>query len=145
MILLVFNDMFEDGDGFLVAERLELLAVAGDGAALLDLKAAQGHAHAAGAAGQRVGIAAGLAGVDGFRSAQLDDAAVPQSCVFPLSAGQMAQHLGADRIGVALGQGKVGMVALHLGLPVALKGCQYLFQLGAAHRFLGHVSLLAFL
>ena len=55
-----------------------------------------------------------------------------------LGGGQMAQNLGADRLGVALGQGQVGVVALHLGLPVAFKGGQNLFQPGAAHCCGGH-------
>ena len=143
MVLFVLDDVFEDGDGFLVAQRLQLLAVAGDGAALLDLEAAQGHADAAGAAGQRVGLAAGVAMVNRLRSAQLHDAAMPERGVLPLGAGQVAQHLGAHRVRVAVGQGQVGVVALHLGLPVALQGRQNLLQLCAAHRFLGHLSLLA--
>ncbi len=40
----------------------------------------------------------------------------------PASAcGQVAQHLGAHRVGIAVGQGLVGVVALHLGLPVAFQ------------------------
>ena len=41
VVLLVLDDVFEDGDGFRVAQRLQLLAVAGDGAALLDLQPAR--------------------------------------------------------------------------------------------------------
>ena len=60
VVFLVLDDVIEDGDGALVAEILELLAVVGDVAALFDFEAAQGHADAAGAIGQRVGLAAGL-------------------------------------------------------------------------------------
>ena len=138
VVLLVLDDVFEDGDGFLVAQRLQLLAVAGNCPALLDLQAAQGHAHAAGAVGQRVGLAAGLAAVDRLGSAQLHDAAVPQRGVLPLGAGQMAQHLGAHRVRVPVGQRLVGVVALHLGLPVAFQSRQNLLQPGAAQRSTGH-------
>jgi len=69
--------VLEDGDGALVAESLELLAVTGDVAALLDFQAAQGHAQAAGAVGEGVGLAAGTAGVDGLGSAELLDALGP--------------------------------------------------------------------
>ena len=113
--------MFEDSDGFLVAQSLQLFAVAGDGAALLDLQAAQSHADAACAGGQRVGIAAGAAMVDRLLSAKLDDAAMPQCGVLPLGGGQVAQHLGSHRVGVAVCQGLVGVVALHLRLPVAFQ------------------------
>ena len=61
VVFFVLDDVVENGDGAFVAQRLELLAVAGDVAALFNLKAAQGHAHAAGAVGQRVGLAAGAA------------------------------------------------------------------------------------
>ena len=143
VVFFVLNDVFEDGDRALVAEGLELLAVAGDVAALFDFKAAQGHAHAAGAVGQRVGLAAGTAGVDGLGSAQLLDAAFPQRGVLDLGLGQMAQHLRAHRIGVAVGQGVVGVVALHLGLPVAFEGGQDLLVSGAAQNGDGHRAYLA--
>ena len=133
VVLLVFDDVVEDGDGAFVAQRLELLAVGGDVAAFLNLQAAQGHADAAGAIGQRVGLAAGLAFVDGLGTAQLQDAPVPERGVLPLGGGQMAQHLGAHRVGVAVGQGQIGVVALHLGLPVAFQGRQDL--LGLWRRF----------
>jgi hypothetical protein len=84
----------------------------------------------------------GLAGVDGLGSAQLRCGRATRWRA-PTRAGQMAQHLGAHRVGVAVGQGQVGVVALHLGLPVAFQGRQNLLQLGAAHCFLGHVFLLA--
>ena len=135
MVLLVLDDVFEDGDGFFVAQRLQLLAVAGDGAALLDLQPAQRHADAAGAVGQRVGLAAGPAVVDRLGSAQLLDAAVPQRGVLPLGAGQVAQHLGAHRVRVPVGQGQVGVVALHLGLPVAFQCRQNLLQLWRCSMF----------
>ena len=105
VVLLVLDDVFEDGDGFLIAQRLQLFAVAGDGAALFDLQTAQGHAHAAGAVGQRVGLAAGAAPIDRLAAAQLDDASMPERGVLPLGASQMAQHLGAHRVRVPVGQG----------------------------------------
>ncbi len=107
-------------------------------AAFFDLQAAQGHAHAAGAVGQRIGLAAGAAGVDRLGSAQLLDAAFPQRGVLHLRLGQMAQHLRAHRVGIAVGQGVVGVVALHLGLPVAFKGRQNLLVSGAAQHCNGH-------
>ncbi len=113
-------------------------------AAFLDLQTAQGHADAAGAVGQRVGFAAGVAAVDRLGSAQLLDAPMPQCGVFPLSAGQVAQYLSAHRIRVAVGQGQVGVVALHLGLPVAFQCRQNLLDFGAAQRSIGHSGLLAF-
>ena len=140
MVLFVLNDVIEDGDGAFVAQGLELLAVAGNVAALLDFKPAQGHAHAAGAVGQRVGFAAGTAVVDRLGTTQFNNAAVPQGGVLPLGAGQMAQHLGAHRVSVAVGQGLVGMVGLDFGLPVALQGRQNLLQLGTAQNGDGHVS-----
>ena len=138
VVFLVLDDVLEDGDRAFVAEGLELLAVAGDVAAFFDLKAAQGHAHAAGAVGQRIGLAAGATGVDGLRSAELLDAALPQRGVLDFSLGQMAQHLRAHRIGVAVGEGVVGVVALHLGLPVAFKGGKDLLVSGAAQNGDGH-------
>ena len=145
VVLFVFDDVIEDGDGAFVAERLQLLAVVGDVAAFFDFKAAQGHADAAGAVGERVGFAAGVAVVDGLGAAQLHDAAMPQRGVLPLGAGQVAQDLGAHGVGVAVGQGLVGVVALHLRLPVALQGGQNLFQLGCGSRLLvAIISLLAF-
>jgi len=60
VVLFVLDHVVEDGDGALVAQRLELLAVAGNVAALFNLKPAQRHADAPGAVGQRVGLAARL-------------------------------------------------------------------------------------
>ena len=60
----------------------------------------------------------------GLGATEFDDAALPQSGVLPLRAGQVAQNLGADRIAVAIGEASVGVVALHLGLPVGLEGGQ---------------------
>ncbi len=144
VLLLVLDDVFEDGDGFRVAQAFELLAITSYCPAFLDLQAPEGHADAAGAAGQRIGLAAGLAVVDRLGSAQLHNASVPQFGVLPLGAGQMAQHLGAHRVGIPLGHGQIGVVALHLGLPIAFQRCQNLLQLGAAQCFPGHSFLLAF-
>ena len=144
VVLLVLDDVFEDGDGVLVAQGLQLLAVAGDVAALLNFQASQGHADAAGAVGQRVGFAAGLAVVDRLGSAQFHNATVPQRGVLPLGAGQMAQDLRAHRVRIPVGQRLVGVVALHLGLPVAFQRRQNLLQLGAAQCSIGHPPLLAF-
>ena len=65
--------------------------------------------------------------------------------MLPLGAGQVAQHLGAHGIGVAVGEGLIGVVALHLGLPVAFEGGQHLLHPGAAQGSGGHgcVSLLS--
>ena len=128
MIFLVFDDVVEDGDGAFVAEVLQLLAVVGDVAAFFDFEATQCHADAAGAVGERVGFSAGIAVVYRFRSAEFNDSAMPESGVLQLSAGEVTQYLGADRIGVAIGQGLVGVVALHLGLPIGFEGGQNLLQ-----------------
>ena len=69
----------------------------------------------------------------------------PQGGVLQLGAGQVAQDLGADRVGVAVGQGLVGVVALHLGLPVGFQGGQNLLQLGAAQGGGGHDASPCFL
>jgi hypothetical protein len=128
-----------------------LLSVTGDLAAFLDFQTAEGHADAAGAVGQRIGFAAGAAVVGGHGLAQLLNAAGPQGGVLPLCSGQVAQNLGPHRVGVPVGQGEVGVVALHLRLPVAFQGGENLFQLGAAQYFgatqcsIGHVSFLTFL
>ena len=127
VILFVFDDVVEDGDGAFVAEFLQLLAVVGDVAALFDFKAAKSHADAAGAVGEGVGFAAGIAVVNGLGAAELNDAAMPERGVLPLGAGEMAQDLGADWIGVAVGEGLVGVVALHLRLPVGFESGQNLF------------------
>ena len=134
MVLFVLDDVLENGDRAFVAKGLELLAVAGDVAALFDFEAAQGHAHAAGAVGQRVGLAAGTAGVHGLGSAEFLDAAFPQRGVLDFGLGQVAQHLGAHRVGVAVGQGVVGVEALHLGLPISLQGREDLLGSGAAEH-----------
>ena len=124
VVLFVFDDVVEDGDGAFVAEFLELLAVVGDVAAFFDFKAAEGHADAAGAIGEGVGFAARTAVINGFGTAKFDNAAVPEGGMLPLSAGQMTEDLSANGVGVPIGKGEVGVVALHLGLPVSLEGCQ---------------------
>ena len=126
VIFLVLDDVVEDSDGALVAEILQLLAVVGDVAALFDLKPAQGHADAAGTIGEGVGLAAGVAVVNGLRTTQFDDAAVPEGSVLPLGAGEVAQNLGTDGIAVAVGEGVIGVVALHFGLPIGFEGGQAL-------------------
>ncbi len=98
VVLLVFNDVIEDGDGALVAELLQLLAVVGDVAALFDLEPAQGHADAAGTVGQRVGFSAGACLYRRVRrSAEFHDAAMPEGGVFPLGAGQDGAAPGRAR------------------------------------------------
>ena len=68
VLLLVFDDMVQDGDAGLVAQLFELLRVAGDVAALVDFKTAEGNAGSANALGESVGGAGGLAVVVGHRS-----------------------------------------------------------------------------
>ena len=129
VILLIFDHVFEDGDGFLVTEGFELFTVAGDGAALFDFEAAEGHADAAGAAGQRVRVAAGLAGVSRRRAPELLDAAGPQGGMFQLRLCQMPQYLSAHGVGIAIGQRRICVITLHLGLPVPCQGSQHLLGL----------------
>ena len=143
VISFVLDDVLENGDRAFVAEGLELLAVAGDVAALLDLKAAQSQAQAAGAGGQRVGLAAGPAAVNRLRSAELFDAALPQHGVLDLGLGQVAQHLRAHRIGVTIGHRGIGVEAFHLGLPVAFQSSQNLLGFCAGQYGDGHGSYLA--
>ena len=138
MVFFVFDDMIENGDGAFVAELLELLAVVGDVAALFDFEATQGHADAAGAIGERVGFSAGVAGVNGLSAAEFHDAAVPEGGVLQLGSGEVAQNLGADGVIIAVGEGLIGVVAFHLGLPVGFEGRQNLLQLGAAQGGGGH-------
>ena len=133
MVFLVFDYVVEDGDGAFVAEVFQLLAIVGDVAAFLDFEATQGHADAAGAVGERIGLSAGIAVVLGLRPAELDDAAMPEGGVLPLGAGQVAQDLGAHRVGVAIGQGLIGVVALHLGLPIGFESAPEPFS-SLAHR-----------
>ena len=98
------------------------VAVAGDvRGSLRSRGGARAISYAAGAVGQRVGLAARSARVGRLRSAQLLDAAGPQRGMLQLGLGQMAQHLRAHGIGVAIGERRVGVVALHLGLPVAFE------------------------
>ena len=52
--------------------------------------------------------------------------------MFPLGPGKMTQYLGANGVCVAIRKGLVGVVALHLGLPIGFESCQNLFQLGTA-------------
>lgn len=141
VVFFIFDDVLEDGDGALVAETLELLAVAGDVAALFDFEPAQGHADAAGARGQRVGRAAGAAFINGFGPAQLADALGPQRRVLHFGRGEMAQYLGAHGIAVAVGERAVGVVALHFGLPVGLKSGQDLSGASAAQQSNGHAHV----
>ncbi len=145
MVFLVFDDVFEDGDRTVVAEFLELAAVVGDVPALVNFEPAQGHSHAAGTVGKRVGITAGTAFVSGLGAAQFDDAAFPQCGVFPLGGGKVTQNLGSKRIGVAVGESLVGAMALHLGLPVGLEGGENFLQLGGAQSGGRHAVLLALL
>ena len=116
---------------------LQLRAVVRDVAALFDLEAPQSHLGAAGAIGQRIGLAPGSAGVSRRRSAQFLDAACPERRMLQLGLGQMAQHLRAHRIGVAIGERRIGVVALHLGLPVAFESGQHLPGPGAVQRAIG--------
>ena len=67
VLLFVLDHVLEDGDRALVAQRLQLLAIARNVAALFNLKPAQRHADAAGAVGQRIGLAAGAALVNRLR------------------------------------------------------------------------------
>ena len=143
VVFFVFNDVLEDSDGAFVAQFLKLAAVVGDVSAFFNLQAPEGHAHAAGAVGQRVSLAAGVAGIDRLWPAQLNNAAMPQGCVLPLGSGKVAQNLSADRVGIAVSKGQIGVVTLHLCLPVALQGRENLLYFGAAQGFFRHTFLLA--
>jgi hypothetical protein len=107
-------------------------------AAFFDLETAQGHANTSSAVGKRVSIAAGFSVVDRFFAPELNDAAVPEGGVFPLGGRQVAQDLGAYRVGVALGQGEVGVIGLYLGVPVFFKSLEDLFELCRIKNRGGH-------
>jgi hypothetical protein len=98
-------------------------------AAFLDLETAQGHADAARAVGERIRLAARFAVIDRLFAPQLNDAAVPQNGMLPLSASQVAKNLGPHGVSVPLGQGEIGVVGLDLGLPVFFKSLKDLFEL----------------
>ncbi len=134
VVFLVFDYVVKDGNGAFVAEVFQLLAIVGNVAAFFDFEATQGHADAAGAVGERIGFSAKVAGVLRLRATKLDDAAMPEGGVLPFGAGQVTQHLCADGVGVAIGEGFIGVVALHLGLPIGFERGQNFFQLGAAER-----------
>ena len=142
MIFFVFDDVIKNGDGAFVAQILQLAAVAGNVAALFNLQPAQRHADAAGAIGQRIGLAAGRAGVLGLGSSEFRNAALPQRGVLQLGLRQVAQYLRAQGVGVAVSQRLVGVVTLHFGLPVAFKRGEDLLQLGTVDQSDGHGFLL---
>ncbi len=56
----------------------------------------------------------------------------PELGVLEFGSGQMAQNLGAHGLCIALSQGEVGVVGLHLGVPVFFEGGQDFFKPGAA-------------
>src|ERR1700733_13109053 len=66
VILLVFDDPFQDGQAGRIAERLKLLAVLGNVAALIDFQPAQGQIVATDARLKAIGIAARTSLVDGL-------------------------------------------------------------------------------
>ena len=134
--------MIENRQRPLIAQRLDLFAVAGNVPALFNLQPSQRHPHAAGPVGQRIRLAAGAAVVHRLRAAQLHDPPVPQRSVFPLRAGQVPQHLRPHRVRIAVSQRLVGVVSLNLGLPVAFQSRQYLLQPGVAQHCNGHSSCL---
>ena len=121
VVFLVFDDVVENGDGAFVAEFFQLFAVVGDVTALFDFKATQGHADSAGAVGKGVGFATGISGIDRLGTAKFDDAAVPKGGMLPLSAREVTQYLGAHGVSIPIGEGFIGVIALHLGLPVGFE------------------------
>ena len=143
VVFFIFDDVIEDGDGAFVAEFFELLAVVGDVTALFNLETTERHANAAGAVGERVGFAAGISFIDRLGAAEFDDAALPESGMLPLCARKMAEDLGAHGIGVAIGQSLIGVVALHLGLPVGFECSQNLFEPGIGEQCDSQSCLLA--
>lgn len=97
-------------------------------AAFFDFETTEGHANAASAAGEGVGLTAGLAVVDGLSAAELKDAAMPEGGVLPLGRCEVAKDLGANGVSVALGKGEVGVVGFDLGLPVCFESLKDLFE-----------------
>ena len=85
-------------DGGRIAELLDLLAVAGDVAALVQLQAAQGEVEAADAVGERVGFAGFGAVVLGDRRAEGGEAAGPEIGVVLLGQGKVVQRTALLRV-----------------------------------------------
>ena len=126
MLLLVRNHLFENDDAWLVPQFLQLLPIARNIAALVDLQPPQRHLRTAQPVHQRIGIASVFAFVLRQLSAQLANALRPQRRVLRLLLGHVPQRLPAHRIVIALGQRVVGVEAAHLRLPVFAQRLQHL-------------------
>jgi len=122
VIFFVLDDVIEDSDRAIIAQFLQLATVVRDVPAFFDLEAAKSHANAAGAVGQRIGLSARRAVICRFGTTEFDHPPLPKSSMLPFGRGEVAQNLGANRVIVAIGEGVVGVVALHFGLPVGLEG-----------------------
>ena len=129
MLLLVFNDPFQDGQTGRIAKRFELLAVFGDIAAFIDFQPAQSEVVAPNAVLEAVGIAGRLALVNGLRLPQLPQPVRPETCMFLFRSSHVFQRLLAPRVRLPLGKRAVGVIAGHFGLPVLF---QNLAQAGVA-------------
>ena len=130
---LVGEDFLEDGGAGVVAELLDLLAVAGDVAALVEFEAAECEALAADAVGERAGFAGFGALVLGNRRAEGGEARGPEVGVMLLGQGEVAQGAAALGLGFLLGERVVGVVAAHLRLPVAGEGFDQTFCVFGIH------------
>ena len=118
---------------WVVAELLDLLAVVGDVAALVEFQTAQGKVEAADAVGERIGLAAFAAGVLGDGRAEGGEPASPEIGVVLLGQGKMVQRAALLRIGGLQRERVVGVIAAHLRLPVAGERFDEVFGVPGIH------------
>jgi hypothetical protein len=133
VLALVLQHSFEDGDGGFVAEFLDLLAVVRDVSALVEFQTAQGKIEAADADGERIGLAAFAAGVLGDGRAEGGEAAGPEIGVVLLGQGKMMQRTALLRVDGLQRERVVGVIAAHLGLPVAGERLDEMLRVPGVH------------
>src|SRR6266478_2220757 len=118
MLPFVGNDLLQDGYARLIPQRLELLAIFGDIPTLVDLQPAKSKVSSADPIRQGVGLPGQVSGILRLRLSEFPNALSPQVGMMLLCSRQTQQRIPAMGIYLLSGQGTVGIVTFHLGLPV---------------------------
>ncbi len=118
MVLLIFDDLLQNGHARLVSEVPQLLPIPRDVAALVYFEPAQRQARTSRYVRQRVRISRGLAVVFWNCAAKLPDPLRPQRRMMGLCLGHLFQNALANWVAITRRERLVGVKAAHLRLPV---------------------------
>src|SRR5580704_2972117 len=118
MLPFVGYDLLQDGYARLIPQHLELLTIFGNVPTLVDLQPAKSKVSSADPIRQGVGLPRQVSGILRLRFSKFPNAPSPQIGMMLLRSRQTPQRIPPMGLCLFFGQGRVGVVTFHLGLPV---------------------------